>query len=274
MRYVLAIGLETEIYKNPRLEVFLNDRFLGMTDLDESVPAEMQQHTQHDIISSWKMKVKRPEKMHNVIMPKKWILYEIDDSVLNDENRLDIKFENLQTNNMNGFVTKMDKCKIVKIMFLPKEWFSADGVQKIFDHCDGRNVVIDTAKNDGWPSTSSTFYDPNSTPWESIEKPVVHEHPILNGDKYHQILYDKKLEIYMLEADSTLLPIHIKLADIPAKADELQLHPVHSVREIKFSAKQPQKLFENNSNTTLLHIDQMIKLYLTQIATKYQHDED
>jgi len=274
MRYVLAIGLETEIYKNPRLEVFLNDRFLGMTDLDESVPAEMQQHTQHDIISSWNMKVKRPEKMHDVIMPKKWILYEIDDSVLNEENRLDIKFENLQTNNMNGFVTKMDKCKIVKIMFLPKEWFSADGVQKIFDQCEGRNVVIDTAKNDGWPSTSSTFYDPKPNMPEVMEKAVVHDHPILNGDKYCQILYDKKLEIYMLEADSTLLPIHIKLAEIPAKADELQLHPSNSVREIKFSAKQPQKLFENNSNTTLLHIDQMSKLYLTQIATKYQHNED
>jgi len=48
MRYVLAIGLETEIYKNPRLEVFLNDRFLGMTDLDESVPAEM--HNTHNMI--------------------------------------------------------------------------------------------------------------------------------------------------------------------------------------------------------------------------------
>ena len=89
---------------------------------------------------------------------------------------------------------------------------------------------------------------------------------------HHAIALD--FGTFLSNSLSTLLPIHIKLAEIPAKADELQLHPSNSVREIKFSAKQPQKLFENNSNTTLLHIDQMSKLYLTQIATKYQHNED
>ena len=44
---------------------------------------------------------------------------------------------------MNGFVTKMDKCKIFNVMLLPKDWFSSEGIQKIFSHCDGRNVVID-----------------------------------------------------------------------------------------------------------------------------------
>ena len=84
MRYVLAIGLETEIYKNPRLEVFLNDRFLGMTDLDESVPAEIQHHTKGDLLDAWDYRpYKSPERKYKMTLPKKWIIYELDDSDFN-----------------------------------------------------------------------------------------------------------------------------------------------------------------------------------------------
>ena len=97
MRYVLAIGLETEIYKNPRLEVFLNDRFLGMTELDESVPAEIQQHKKGDLADSWDFKpCKNPERKYKMTLPKKWIIYELDDSAFKKNNRLDIIPKNLQ----------------------------------------------------------------------------------------------------------------------------------------------------------------------------------
>ena len=51
MRYVLAIGIETEIFKKPVLEVFLNDRFLGMSDLEESIPAQLQKHKKGDLLA-------------------------------------------------------------------------------------------------------------------------------------------------------------------------------------------------------------------------------
>ena len=272
MRYVLAIGLETEIYKNPRLDVFLNDRFLGMTELDESVPAEVQQHKKGDLLDAWDFRpYSNPERKYQVTLPKKWIIYELDDSVFNKDNRLDIIPKNLQTNTMNGFVTKMDKCKIFDVMLLPKDWFSSDGVQKIFSHCDGRNVVIDFDHGRGWPSymlTSSTY--------ESIG---TSEHlPIYNEPKSYSIIYDEILELYTIEHSlesseaEYVIPSHITIKEHYKRAKKYEDLNVMMSKETY--ACHPQKLFENNNDTTLLIINNAVKLQLDQIATKYQHNED
>ena len=88
MRYVLAIGLETEIYKNPSLDVFLNDRFLGMTELNESVPAEIQQHKKGDLLDDWDFSpYSNSARKEQVILTKKSIIYEIYDSDFKKDNR-------------------------------------------------------------------------------------------------------------------------------------------------------------------------------------------
>ena len=105
MRYVLAISLETEIFNDPKLEVFLNDRFLGMSDLDESGPAEIQQHKKGEMYDAWNFgPYSNPQKIYEITVPKKWIMYELDDSAFKKNNKLDIIPKNLRTNNMNGFV--------------------------------------------------------------------------------------------------------------------------------------------------------------------------
>ena len=270
MRYVLAIGLETEIYKNPRLEVFLNDRFLGMTELEDSVPLEIQQHVQHDIISSWGMEVKKPEKKHDLLIPKKWIIYEIEDSFLKNKNTLNIEFKNLQTNIMNGFMNKFDKCKIVKVIFLPKDWFDADGIQNIIKHCTERNIIIDTggAALPGWPSAPYPVIDHPGY----VENDIPPSHtPILNHDVHYEIIYDEKLDLYRIEVDNSIENsgyIHKKISEISFKDDFLYR------QDYRFATKQPQDFFENNSETSVLNIDQSMKVYLKQIATKYQHNEN
>ena len=42
----------------------------------------------------------------------------------------------------------------------------------------------------------------------------------------------------------------------------------------KIFACHPQKLFENNNDTTVLFVNNAVKLQLDQIATKYQHNEN
>ena len=73
MRYVLAIGIETEIFKKPVLEVFLNDRFLGMSDLEESIPAQLQKHKKGNLLDAWDRgnSTKHPERIYDIMVPKK-----------------------------------------------------------------------------------------------------------------------------------------------------------------------------------------------------------
>ena len=260
MRYVLAIGLETEVYKNPRLEVFLNDRFLGMTELDESIPAEVQQHKKGDLLDAWDYgPYSNHERKYKITMPKKWIIYELDDSDFNKNNTLNIIPKNLQTNNMNGFVTKMDKCKIFDVMLLPKDWFSSEGVQKIFKHCDGRNVVIEFEHGHGWPKITITKNN-NGTDDHEL-------YPVYNSSSSCNIIYDEILELYVIKnASYTKIPIHLTIN----KYFEFE----GTKNDPKIFACHPQKLFENNNDTTVLFVNNAVKLQLDQIATKYQHDED
>lgn len=264
MRYVLAIGLETEIYKNPRLEVFLNDRFLGMTELDESIPAEIQYHKKSDLLDAWEYKpYSNPEKKYKIKLPKKWIIYELDDSAFKKNNTLDLVQKNLQTNNMNGFVTKMDKCKIFNIMLLPKDWFSSKGIQKIFSHCDGRNVVIDWHHSHGWPSVG------NKRNKDAIDNNE--NYPLLyNTSTSYKIVYDEILELYVIgyisnEAER-MISGHITL--------NKYFESEGVKKNIDIYACHPQQPFENNNDTTVLLINNDVKLQLGQIATKYQYNEN
>ena len=265
MRYVLAIGLETEIYKNPSLDVFLNDRFLGTTELDESIPAEIQQHKKGDLLDAWDFRpYSNPERTYKITLPKKWIIYELDDSDFNKDNRLDIVPKNLQTNTMNGFVTKMDKCKIFNVMLLPKDWFNSEGVQKIFGHCDGRNVVIDFAHGHGWPEITITRNN-NGTDDD-------HEHhAVYNASTSHSIVYDEILELYMIEMEGNKAK---GMTAIHATLKKYNLQNAAANKTSNTYACHPQQPFENNDNTTVLLINNDVKLQLGQIATKYQHDED
>ena len=160
---------------------------------------------------------------------------------------------------MNGFVTKMDKCKIFDVMLLPKDWFSSEGVQKIFKHCDGRNVVIEFEHGHGWPKITITKNN-NGTDDHEI-------YPVYNSSSSCNIIYDEILELYVIKnASYTKIPIHLTIN----KYFEFE----GTKNDPKIFACHPQKLFENNNDTTVLFVNNAVKLQLDQIATKYQHNED
>ena len=66
-----------------------------------------------------------------------------------------------------------------------------------------------------------------------------------------------------------ITPIHTTL-----KKYNLQNATGQPNRPYKIYACHPQQPFENNNDTTLLLINNDVKLQLGQIATKYQHNED
>ena len=272
MRYVLAIGIETEIFKKPVLEVFLNDRFLGMSDLEESIPAQLQKHKKGDLLDAWDRgnSTKHPERIYDIMVPKKWIIYELDDSTFKKENTLEIVPRNLQTNNMNGFITKMDKCRIHNVILLPKDWFSTNGVQKIFDHCEGKNIVIDFDEW-GWPMAPTLWSERDPV---QLSVPV----SVYNKDITYKIIFDEILQIYVLgreqrihEGKDTSVHVNLKEYMEAARNNTEKLVPVDTR---KIYACYPQKPFENNDATTMLMIGYDTKVQLVQITTKYHCNED
>ena len=95
--------------------------------------------------------------------------------------------------------------------------------------------------------------------------------PILNANASFEIVYDEILDLHRIEADKT----RPNGGNIHAKIKEISLEDDYIHREdYKFTAKQPQKPFKNNDETSVLNIDQTIKVYLQQISAKYQHNED
>ena len=273
MKYVLAIGLETEIYENPSIDFFLNDNFVGTSELTKNSSAEVQQHKKSDLLSAWDVhKFSNPNRLHNIKVPKNWIVYELDDSEFKKSNTLDIVPKNLKTNNMNGFITKRDKCKIFSVMLMPKDWFSTDGIQKVFSHCDGRNILIDFDSNIGWPEVALDRMTDNIHNGEPVDLL-----PVYNEPATFNINHDEKLGLYIIEnlPDSRvgdyMMPVHAKIQD----HIEVGIRDGNTRQETYGRVvEHPQKPFEINDDTTQLTIWVGTKVHLNQIATKYQYNED
>ena len=97
--------------------------------------------------------------MVDVLHSRKWVFLEIDDASLLEENKVDVTCENFTTNYNNGFISRMDKCRVLDVLFMPKDYFF--DVAKIFQHCTNRNILADwmwstpqrpLGLGDGWPT--------------------------------------------------------------------------------------------------------------------------
>ena len=101
--------------------------------------------------------------------------------------------------------------------------------------------------------------------------------PLTNLPTSVQIVYDKILELYIIQnvPDLTLeeyvLPVHTTVKHYHDHAKKYNNNVMDSK---KMEVSHPQKPFEINDNTTLLQITNDAKVYMNQIATKYQHNED
>ena len=96
-------------------------------------------------------------------------------------------------------------------------------------------------------------------------------YPVYNASASCNITYDEILELYTIEHSPESSEAELL---IPSHATFKEHYKHASFKSFKTYACHPQKLFENNNDTTLLIINNAVKLQLDQIATKYQHNED
>ena len=157
-------------------------------------------------------------------------------------------------------------------MLMPKDWFSTDGIQKVFSHCDGRNILIDFDSNIGWPEVALDRMTDNIHNGEPVDLL-----PVYNEPATFNINHDEKLGLYIIEnlPDSRvgdyMMPVHAKIQD----HIEVGIRDGNTRQETYGRVvEHPQKPFEINDDTTQLTIWVGAKVHLNQIATKYQYNED
>ena len=220
MNYILAVSIESQVYKTPNLEFRLNNRLLDIMHLTENHSSEIQCIKKQDIYKLWGLD---PDKscirsdgsptMVDVLHSKKWILFEIDDANLLDENNLTVTCKNFKTNYTNGFVSKMDKCKILDVLFLPKNFFM--NIRTIFKYCTSRNILADfmwsteqrpLGLGNGWPMCPALITSGMTSkrlPNQNFSKDII-DNDIFNGkiwintDREISIIWDDRLGLFRL----------------------------------------------------------------------------
>ena len=215
MNYILAISIESDVYKNPSLEFRLNDTLLDIIDITKNYPKEIRSIKKEEIFNLWGM---APDKscthkkggptMVDVLHSKKWILFEIDDANLLDENNLTVTCKNFKTNYTNGFVSKMDKCKILDVLFLPKKYFV--DIKKIFQYCTDKNILADwmwcteqreLGLGNGWPmipALRSSGLTSERDVKNLHDQEIYHDTVWVNTDAKFTIIWDERLGLFRL----------------------------------------------------------------------------
>ena len=300
MNYILAISIESDVYKSPNLEFRLNDRLLAIIDLNKNHKSEIRTIPKQTIFETWGLVPdetctldKGGPTMVKVLHSGKWVFFEIDDQHLLDENTVKVTCENFKTNYNNGFISKMDKCKILDVLFMPKEHFI--DVKKIFQHCTSRNILADwmwctkqrpLGLGNGWPMIPA-LRQSGSTPLsdsQMIENVgEMHDGHIykkdvwINQDRQISIIWDKRLTLFRLCDLSDGLDFnHIPLADF--KKYCMKKHNDETLVAEEIVMPEPDPSLQPNlvvdAETTYLTIHAPVKILLDEFAkNKYIYED-
>ena len=87
MKYVLALGIETILYKSPKIRISLDNRFIDEIHLEEdiknrSVPANYRSYFNYP----------GKTKPGPVTLPEKFYIYKLDDEIMSSESTLSLEF--------------------------------------------------------------------------------------------------------------------------------------------------------------------------------------
>ena len=255
MRYILAIGIETSVYKNPKLELYLNDRLIDLIELTDNSLVDVVPTKKIDIMQMWHPleSANKPDDLFFLHKSKKWLLFELDDSILKNNNVLEIKHKELKSNYTNGFVTRADECRIHTVLFLPKIFFGVDNIKNIFEYCTERNIVADLALHFGWPTGDMTMYKINFDHRHHSNYAVGH-----NINHTFKISYDEKMEMHVLYHE--INKVH---------------HSANQYKELTKRSYIPvmtnmQNTLIPNNNSSVLNINAQTIFHFKHLQDKYQ----
>lgn len=291
MRYILAVSISTQVFKKPKLEFRLNSRLLDEYPIIEDYHFTYKEFKKNDFFKLWGAPTLWPNKLYTILLPSKWIVFEIDDKDLLDHNNLDIIFKNFVTNNTNGFITKYDLCTVYDIIFLPKKFFGVPKITKIFDHCTSRNIMTYFSCGEdlrynlgsvrGWPvysvlARNEQIQGQGEGLYFHIQDNALIFRSTPNANRSYVIVWDENLQLHRIQDFdfATGVPLdHTPLKDFYKNFVEENKQASNTVYDPQMHGPIPLKELQPNlvpnDKTTLLAIHGQSIINIQRLANKY-----
>jgi|ETNmetMinimDraft_29_1059903.scaffolds.fasta_scaffold07460_2 hypothetical protein len=127
MKYLLGIGFYGSMYKRiPTIQLFVGNRLI-----DEFEPESIDGYEKYEVTynkewwASHGTKTNKNREYKDIIthLPKNFKLYTIEEQVLKEASKLEIKIKNADTNYSNGFMTKSTLINLSNIFLIPTNIF-------------------------------------------------------------------------------------------------------------------------------------------------------
>ena len=148
MQYVLGVALEYKKYKKfARVKIFANEHLIDDLTLDEDIDTKTVSYGKIEVGPNFKT------EPYSAEIPKKIFIYEVDESVL--KNNIRIEVENDDTNYNNGFMTKWSYISLHKVFLIPKNYLDFEKLDQLT--VKNNSILADTVIPDPpwrlhWPA--------------------------------------------------------------------------------------------------------------------------
>jgi len=225
MKYVLLLALEYKKYKNNfTIRIFSDQTLIDELIIDEEIPLKKVDRSRTSIIyrkrDDLQFYYKTPyfpkdnKKMFR--HPKKIFLYEINETVLGKEIKLETNDRN--SNFTNGFISKSNQFRIANIFLFPKDIFKENYFKKICKIWKFHNK----GSIDPYSVLTPEDFDKKVIYWPGIGTVRDEYNNLFNGEwhggvKKLRVLLYKKFNIYMVRAGMGIenyCPVYCFNADI------------------------------------------------------------
>jgi hypothetical protein len=176
MQYVLGVALEYKKYKKfARVRIFADDHLIDDLKLDKDISTKTVSYGPMTVGPNYKT-----DTSGTIDIPKKLFFYEVDESVLKYNIRIEV--ENDDTNFNNGFMTKYSYIVLHKVFLIPKPYLNYAKLDELswrFNWPAMAQVVVDRhlvavesfIENSGIETPLSPFYKKGGS--FSIKYPIM-----------------------------------------------------------------------------------------------------
>lgn len=138
MKYILVLSFLFKKYKKPlNLRIFSDSTLIDDLNLCDKISLKEVdrrktsiKYRKFDELDFYYVSKQPPRRKSKVYYPEKILVYEINDSILGGEIRIEV--DDHDTNYTNGFMTESNLFRIENIFLFPKESFSSKNIKKIF----------------------------------------------------------------------------------------------------------------------------------------------
>ena len=148
MKYIFVLSLLFKKYKRSlKIRLFSNDIFIDELELSNDIDLKDTDRSKTSIkyrkFNELKFyyQSKEPPEKKILQYPEKIFVYEIDESVLKDELRIEINDKN--SDYTNGFMTKSNLIRIEELFLFPADLFFSNKIKKIFKMCNNNLEALD-----------------------------------------------------------------------------------------------------------------------------------